>query len=362
MVRLTFVGDIALDKPLLKAAKARGNGEFDFSDVFHTEAVFRDSDLVVGNLETVFGGGRRFNKKPYHYNSPDSFCQAIKDAGIGLVSTANNHCMDEGVAGLRRTLEILDKTGIAYTGTYADETEDRFLIREINGVKIAFYSLTYSVNVGMEALACDDVYRHVNLIGFNGKRRPLPRQYVQYAVIPKVKQIVRKLRNQSTIAASRDTFSESRINKAWMADIENQIRKAKEQADVLVVLLHIGGQFNTEPGDYSTYMAKRLCELGADVIVGNHPHTVQRIERLGNKVIAYSLGGYCMSVSGEYLVHECLPEYSLALHVEIDQLDHPISFSVDILKGEENRDCYLTVSKASEEDEKARSIKHRSLA
>ena len=51
MVRLTFVGDIALDKPLLKAAKERGKGTFDFSGVFHTEDVFAGSDLVVGNLE-----------------------------------------------------------------------------------------------------------------------------------------------------------------------------------------------------------------------------------------------------------------------------------------------------------------------
>ena len=61
MIRLTFVGDIALDKPLLKAAKARGHGQYDFSDVFHTEDVFAQSDLVIGNMETCFRGGKQFN-------------------------------------------------------------------------------------------------------------------------------------------------------------------------------------------------------------------------------------------------------------------------------------------------------------
>lgn len=359
MIRLTFVGDIALDKPLLKAAKARGKGAFDFSDVFHTEEVFRESDLVVGNLETVFGGGRRFNKKPYHYNSPDSFCQAIKDAGIKLVSTANNHCMDEGVAGLRRTLRVLDKAGIASTGTYADKTEDRYLIREIKGVKIAFFSLTYSVNIGMEALACEDLYRHVNLIGFSGKRMPWPKQVMHYVVRPKLKQIRRKKSGQSTIPARKDTFRESKINPAWMADMEKQIKKAKEQADLLVVLLHIGGQFNTEPGDYSAYMTKRLCDLGADVIVGNHPHTIQRVERVGEKAIAYSLGGYCMSVSGDYVVHDCLPEYSLALHIDIDEQTKRYQLRTDILKGTENEDQYLRVSKAEKTSDQKDAIKKR---
>ena len=56
MIRLTFVGDIALDKPLLKAAKEREHDSYDFSGVFQTKDVFADSDLVVGNLETCFGG------------------------------------------------------------------------------------------------------------------------------------------------------------------------------------------------------------------------------------------------------------------------------------------------------------------
>ena len=174
MIRMTFVGDIALDKPLLKAAMGRGTGKYDFSTVFQTQEVCENSDLVIGNLETVFGGGSHYNTKPYHYNSPDAFCQAVRDAGIDLVSTANNHCMDEGVAGLRRTLHLLSDAGIAATGTIGEDSKERYLIREIQGLKIAFYSLTYSVNVCMEALSCDDLYRHVNLIGFQGKQLSFP--------------------------------------------------------------------------------------------------------------------------------------------------------------------------------------------
>lgn len=361
MIRLTFVGDIALDKPLLKAAKEQGKGGFDFSDVFHTEDVFAKSDLVIGNLETVFGGGSRFNTKPYHYNSPDSFCDAIKNAGIGLVSTATNHCIDEGVEGIKRTLNVLDQRGIEHTGTFSEETNDRFLVKTINGIRIAFFSLTYSVNQTVESVECDDLYRYINLIGFNGRNRSWLKNRVKYLVRPKIKQIKKKLKKQSTIAVHVDQFDRKKINDTWMGDLEAQLKRAKQCSDLLVVLIHIGGQFNVEPGDYSKYMMDKLCELDADIIVGNHPHTAQRVEkRESGAIVAYSLGGYCMSVSGEYLVHDCLPEYSLALHVDIDEETHHIQPNVDILKGTEDVHQYLTVRAADKNDPSAGVIIKRS--
>lgn len=359
MIRVTFVGDIALDKPLLRAAKERGKGAFDFSDVFHTRDVFAKSNLVVGNLETVFGGGRRFNKKPYHYNSPDSFCKAIKDAGINLVGTANNHCMDEGVSGIKRTNTILDECGILHTGSYFERTEDRFLIKEINGVKLAFYALTYSVNGCMESQSVDTPYKYVNLIGFRGNNSPWIEKYYRYIVKSKLRQVLLKIRKRSTIAEHTDSLRAATINTEYMKDIERQIRKAKASSDILVVLLHIGGQFNQKPGDFSTYMMDKMCDFGADIIIGNHPHTVQRIENREGKIVAYSLGGYCMSVSGEYLVHECLPEYSLALHVDIDEKNKSFAHSVDVLKGTEDERGYLKVAKADENDSGVKTIKER---
>ena len=349
MVRLTFVGDIALDKPLLNAAKARGRGQYDFSDVFHTDEVFAESNLVIGNLETCFGGGNGFNTKPYHYNSPDSFCDAIKAAGIDLVSTANNHCMDEGVSGLQRTLQQLDRCGILHTGTFETETEDRFLLKEIQGIKIAIYSMTYSVNNCIESIECRNLYRYINLTGFSGRSGAKATLIWRYAIRPKLSQMVNKLRKRSTISAHTDSFRVGQINPRWMQDIEKQISQAREKSDILVVLLHSGGQFNTEPGEFSKYMMDKLCALGADIVIGNHSHTVQRIENREGRIVAFSLGGFCMSTSGEYLVKECLPEYSLALHVDID--DGKIKNSkVCLLKGVENEDGYLRIGKADNQE------------
>lgn len=359
MTRLTFVGDIALDKPLLKAAR-QADGSFDFSKVFQTQDVFAQSDLVVGNLETVFNGGKKLNTKPYHYNSPDSFCNAIKSAGIGLVSTANNHCADEGVPGILRTLQVLDRVGIDHTGTFSDAAEPRYLVREVNGIRIAFYSLTYSVNSCMEAQTCEDLYSHVNLTGFRKSSGSRFRLWRKNVLRPFLGQTVKKLRKSPTISAHSDYFRVNQIRQEWMDDIEKQLAAARKESDLLVVLLHSGGQFNIEPGEYSKYMMDKLCELGADIVIGNHPHTVQRVENRDGKIVAYSLGGYCMSVSGEYLVHDCLPEYSLALHVDVDE-DRKLTSSIVVLKGTEDASAYLTVKKAPEGDPGAEKIRVRAV-
>jgi len=346
MIRLTFVGDIACDRPLLKAA--RKWGKYDFSRVFQTSGVFENSDLVIGNLETCFGGGH-YGTKAYHYSSPDSFCDAIRDAGFDIVSTANNHCLDEGVDGLIRTLGILDKNGIAHTGTFSgEEQEKRYLIKEINSIRIAFYSLTYDVNTTIESSACDDVSKYVNALNFRKKTysgNPIKRCW-QVRVRPALKKVYRIARYGTIIHQQTDTLTQNSINQEWLARIDAQIMKAREEADILVVLLHIGGQFNPEPGTFSEYMVKHLSELGVDVIAGHHPHTVQRIGQLGETHVAYSLGGYCLSPSASYLVRESLPEYSVAWHVDIDENKRIAATSAQILQCVEDAGRYVHVVEA----------------
>lgn len=349
MIRLTFVGDIACDRPLLKAAKH--GRKYDFSRVFQTEKVFQGSDFVIGNLESCFGGAN-YGKKPYHYSVPDSFCEAIRDAGFNIVGTANNHCLDEGVKGLKRTNKVLDKNGIAHTGTFDnDDGGKRYLLVEKNGVRIAFYSLTYSVNVCYESCQCDDVSKYVNLLGFHKRgysRNPLKR-YWQVRLRPELRKKRLRRKHGTIIPQYTEKLTDKSINPDWLKDIDAQIKAAQKEADVVAVLLHIGGQFNTEPGPFSQYMVDHLCELGVDIIAGHHPHTLQRMETRGKTLIAYSLGGYCLSPSGEYLVKESLPEYSAAWHIDIDENKMVAGSSVSILKCVEEADHYVHVVEAEKE-------------
>ena len=362
MIKLSFVGDIACDRPLLKAAK-KGD-QYDFSGVFQTNELFSNSDLLIGNLESCFGGGPKYGHKPYHYSVPDSFCTAIRDAGFDIVSTANNHCMDEGVEGLRRTLDVVHNYGIETTGTFYGDEQQRYLLKEVNGIKLAFYSLTYTVNTCAEAFDCEDLSKYINLVGYRNRKyssNPAIRYY-QTTLRPNLRKIKNKLKGKSTILSYTDQLKNAVINEAWMEKIDEQIRAAREKADALIILLHIGGQFNEQPGDYTQYMMDHLCELGADIIVGHHPHTVQKIEQRENKVLAYSLGGYSLSPSGEYLVHSCLPEYSTALHVNIDDNGAVVGTSVDILKCVEEPGGFMHVVKAEEDSSEVRKIQSRLFA
>lgn len=358
MTRLTFVGDIACDRPLLKAAK-RGK-TYDFSRVFKTEKVFTNSDLVIGNLESCFGGGN-YGTKPYHYSVPDSFCNAIKAAGFDIVSTANNHCLDEGVEGLERTLSLLDQAGIAHTGTFLGDEKKRYQVIEKNGLKIAFYSLTYSVNPCYESCSCEDVSKHVNILAFKRRqysKNPMKRLW-QIRLRPELVKIKKKIRYGTIIPQYTDKLTPTSINPNWLHEIDNQIKAARQEADILVIMLHIGGQFNLEPGDFSQYMMTHLCELGADIIAAHHPHCLQKIERRGNTHIAYSLGGYCLSPSGEYLVKESLPEYSVAWHIDIDKNKRIVDSSVTLLKCIEDPDHYVHVVEAEEDSQNIKIIRER---
>ena len=163
--RITFVGDIMCEKPLQRAWNKGGDAVFDrvFS---RTGALFAASDYVVGNLETVFAGpARGYTRELYRFNTPDGFARAIAKGGIHLLTTATNHCLDGGVEGLDRTLAVLDRCGLAHTGTFRSPAEPRFLVRRIGGLRVAFLNYTYGVNVHETGIVLppQDLYR-LNLL------------------------------------------------------------------------------------------------------------------------------------------------------------------------------------------------------
>ena len=130
----------------------------------------------------------------------------------------------------------------------------------------------------------------------------------------------------------------------YLLKVKQEIADAKNVADVVVVCPHMGGQFNTEPGTYSKFLVDYLKDCGADIIAGNHPHVVQRAEANDKCVAAYAIGGFNLSISADYIVHESLPEYSMALHVYINESSKKISHATfSILKIIEDAEHRITV-------------------
>ena len=104
-----------------------------------TKSILTDK-LIAKNKEKGYSNYPRFN-------TPEQLATNLKDVGIDVVSTANNHCMDTNYTGLVSTLKYLDEAEIAHTGTNATvEDQNKILVKDVNGIKIAFLSFTYGTN------------------------------------------------------------------------------------------------------------------------------------------------------------------------------------------------------------------------
>ena len=123
MKKITFIGDITSDRPLLNAAYDRNTDAYDFSPVFgKVKKLFEESDYVVGNFETVCAGDKNgFQNQYLLCNSPDELIQAMVKGGVNCVTTANNHCLDQGIEGLVRTIKELDRNKVLHMRTLQNE-------------------------------------------------------------------------------------------------------------------------------------------------------------------------------------------------------------------------------------------------
>lgn len=245
-VSILFIGDIMCHDDQIISAKKDDTPTYDFDDVFnYIKAEISGADFAIANFESTLAG------PPYSgyplFSSPTEFALACSDAGIDYFMTANNHAADRKGAGILKTLNQLDSLGIKHTGTFADQTSRDSLYPvffEKKGISFALLNYTYGIN---DITVTDPII--VNML------------------------------NKELIA--RD------------------IEKAKEQkTDFIILFLHWGVEYDTIPSISQNNMADYLFSLGVNVIIGSHPHVLQKMEwitdvpKQENKIIAYSLGNF----------------------------------------------------------------------
>jgi len=246
---ISFIGDLILLKDQVKHALDPRTMQYDFSPVFeHVKDRLRAADYAVGVLEVPLAGPKagystsNFDDGiPIRLNGPDAWATAIKDAGIDLVTTANNHVFDRGVAGVRRTLDVLDRIGLAHVGTYRSAEErqrQRVFITEVKGVKLAFLAYTYGARcpAGIEA-----------------------DQFVGILASPE---------NKAAFAKSR----------RMLADDIKEARR--HNPDLIIALPHMGTQFRHQPDEFSRTWARTMIAEGVDVVLASHSHAAQPMQYL----------------------------------------------------------------------------------
>lgn len=352
-IRISFLGDLMCTIPMTQ--KAKHESGYDFSPVFDKiKDSLSSSDYVVGNLETPLAGEDcLFSFHPTEFNTPDEFVIAAYKAGINMMTTANNHSLDRGLYGLKRTIEVLDKTGIEHVGTQIRTDTNRTLYKTIDGIKFAFISYTYDTNsTWMNNKLNEDELYHINLFkeqdvfpyGGDGFKRSGIR-YTIHSLIPDyIKDLVRD-KSKVDCGSCNDFASDKNI---WYEErLYEDIRIAKDKSDYVCLCLHIGGQYNDVIGVYTQKMVDKCKEVGANYIICNHPHCVLpiTIDKEG-ALVAYALGNFCYTPQWGYYVEGKYSEYSVALHLLFNKESKMISdirFSVlKSINNEVNTQVYNT--------------------
>ncbi|WP_133966413.1 CapA family protein [Eubacterium limosum] len=358
-MRITFLGDITCDRNLLKAGYK--NNKYNYKQVFSkVKNIFDKSELVIGNFETVCAGSKNnFQEQFMICNAPDEIVEAMKWAGITMVTTANNHCLDKGIKGLQRTIQCLIKYGIDYIGTNLDKNSRKhFSVKVVNGIKIAILSYTYSTNETSTGIILDENNDwYVHLLREQGKiynessKKIKIKQYLSKCMTAKRKRTLKRIFSRIKLRLGipymkprNDQIMPGDTNNKYLDQVKKDIADAKEIADYTIVCPHFGGQFNTEPGEYSKFLMQFLRNEGVDAVIGNHPHVIQKYVCINEQILAYSIGSFNQSISSDYMVLESMPEYSILIHFYFEESTKILKKATfSILKIIENDDGMITV-------------------
>ena len=261
------VGDILMHMGVVNSG-LQDNGSYNYDNIFAlVKSYIKRFDYAVANLETTlagpdyehYTGDVGYSGFP-GFNSPDEIVDALKKAGFDMLLTANNHTYDTRHAGFVRTQQVMLDKGMDYSGTILDADDKNYIVKEINGVKVGMICYTYSTSDSDEKVEVNDI----------------------------------PMRDDSNLI---NAFSYSDLS-AFYSRLQRQMNEMKNAgAEATVIFIHWGTEYKISPNSSQKKIAQKLCDMGFDVIVGNHPHMVQPVELLENSknpskktVCIYSLG------------------------------------------------------------------------
>lgn len=258
-INIKATGDIMFHPSQIDGAYDAATKTYDFHNSFKAvKDILSDADLAIANFEGTTAGNETYSYQGYPlFNAPDEVLDAIKDAGFDVLSTANNHSLDTRKAGLIRTVQQIQSRGMDSIGTYVEKPATRVLIKDVQGIKIAFLSYTEMLNGLDSVMSPQDLDTLINII------------------------------------------DETKM--------KEDIAYAKQQkADVIIAVLHWGNEYARVQTATQEAVADMLFTEGADIILGSHPHVIQPAKTLEydrkTKFVAYSMGNFISNQRVETLV------------------------------------------------------------
>lgn len=344
-VTLVAVGDIMLSRGVADRIKEHGDPGLPFAKV---KGLLDSGDIVFGNLECPLTPGRAIDIREMVLRADPEMADALASAGFTLLSLANNHMGDFGPSGIVDTLGYLDEAGISWVGAGPDEKAAYApRIVEVRGLRFAFLAFTdseiappsyqagkeapgtASISVGARPVEAtqelDTAPAHAAHAAHSVESTPtafsahtsVPHHTIDAAEVALTAHIAHAAPTADEVLVS-NTVTVHSITKTQMAhvaqspsevdgphgahpagasktpgtDMLEAIKSARLAADFVVVSLHAGTEYADEPDAYQIESARAAIDAGADLVIGHHPHVVQRVECYRGRYILYSLGNF----------------------------------------------------------------------
>lgn len=237
-ITISIVGDIMLSRGTAEYMEEYGC-DYPYE---YVRDIFLSDDLTIGNLECILTDSYNFANKPLSllFKADIKNAVAMKEAGIDCLNLANNHTLDYNEDGVLNTIDIFDKNKLGYFGAGKNEDDIKPYIFKKNGIKVGF--LAYN------EFADDDLYSNTQ------------ESLVKYI--------------------SSDDMSSMKEDISAM------------DCDFIVVYFHWGIEYVDYITKSQEMMAKAAIDYGADLVIGTHPHVLQKATMYNGKYIFYSLGNF----------------------------------------------------------------------
>lgn len=179
------------------------------------------------------------------FYTPSAYVDAMRDAGFNTISLASNHSLDKGEKGILNTVKYFKTTDTLYSGMNdSEEMRNNFIIKEKNNITYTMLSYTTITN---------------------GLQVPSGKNYL--------------------------------LNLYDKKQVKKDIEAVRDKVDVLIVAMHWGIEYINMPNEEEKEIAEYLSSLGVDIVIGNHPHILQPITKIGDTIVMYSLGNF---ISNQY--------------------------------------------------------------
>lgn len=237
---LLFGGDILVHNGVRRSAST-GATEFDFKPMFNAiKPVVSSADLAICHLEVPLTSTNTDLSSYPKFNAPHELAEGIADAGFDGCSTASNHSVDKGEAGLVDTLDILDAAGLKHAGTArSPEEAASATIYDLGNLTVAHIAGTYWLN---------------------GLSTPPDKEWMA-----------------------------QRLDIDTLLEMAGQARWAG--ADLVVVSVHCCTEYRANPTDAQVAIFKKLIESPwVDLVVGHHSHVVGPVDMIDDEYVVYGLG------------------------------------------------------------------------